>query len=132
MRQLFVYGTLRRDSGHPMAAWLAERAAWLGPAQVPGRLVDLGGYPGLVEPLEARDTVEGEVWELREERFLGDLDRYEGCHPEDPPPHEYARVTVRARMAGEQEIVCWGYRYLLPAENLSVIHSGDWYRRECI
>ena len=46
-RHLFVYGTLRRGSGHPMSRFLAARARLLAGARVPGRLYDLGGFPGL-------------------------------------------------------------------------------------
>jgi len=45
---VFVYGTLRRGSGHEMHSFLAAWAELLGPASVRGRLYDINGlYPGL-------------------------------------------------------------------------------------
>ena len=45
---LFVYGTLRSDSGHAMHAVLVRGAQLVGRGEVDGALVDLGDYPGLV------------------------------------------------------------------------------------
>ena len=47
-RLLFVYGMLRRGSGHAMADFLAERSRFVGQARVRGRLYDLGRFPGML------------------------------------------------------------------------------------
>ena len=62
---LFVYGTLLRDIGHPMAEFLARQARFVGDAKMPGRLYDLGPYPGMREPENVDDWVHGELYELR-------------------------------------------------------------------
>ena len=63
---LFVYGTLRRRSRHPMARRLAELAQFVGPAKIAGRLYDLGRYPGLQEVQSPDDWVQGDVYDLGE------------------------------------------------------------------
>ncbi|MEC4749948.1 gamma-glutamylcyclotransferase [Methylomicrobium sp. Wu6] len=45
---LFVYGTLRRGSDHPIARHLADNAEWLGFGEFHGLLFDIGAYPGAV------------------------------------------------------------------------------------
>src|SRR5262249_19328112 len=81
---LFVYGSLRRTGSHPMAGYLAGCAGHLGPAGMPGRLYDLGRYPGLIEPAQEGEWVHGEVYVLTDpDTILPVLDGYEGCDPQD-------------------------------------------------
>lgn len=78
--KLFVYGTLRRGSRHPLALRLHAAARFLGPARMPGRLYRRGTYPIAVYAHPGRGYVEGELWELGgARRLLAELDRYEGC-----------------------------------------------------
>lgn len=74
---LFVYGTLRPGVGVPMARWLARVALRVGAARTPGRLYDLGPYPGMTLPRRSREWVHGEVYRVRDIRTLRALDRYE-------------------------------------------------------
>lgn len=122
---LFVYGTLQRGRS-PWAAWLAERADWMGEATVAGWLLDLGAYPGLVAARDGAARVHGEVWRLREESVLEELDRYEGCHATDAAPHEYARVRVTATRATGGAVVCWTYLYQGAAEGAKALADGRW------
>ena len=62
-RLLFVYGTLRRQSPHPMARYLARHARYVGTARVAGRLYDLGPYPGMLPAAEADDFVHGDLFD---------------------------------------------------------------------
>src|SRR5262247_268566 len=73
-RLLFAYGTLMR--GYPLHRVLARGAAYLGPGNIRGALLDLGAYPGLVE---GRGAVTGEVYRLdASPELLPALDREEG------------------------------------------------------
>jgi gamma-glutamylcyclotransferase (GGCT)/AIG2-like uncharacterized protein YtfP len=84
-RFLFVYGTLRKGSNHPMAAFLARNATFVAEGRTRGRLLDLGTYPGMVEPVSPDDWVEGDVFELTDpESILPALNRYEGCDRPNP------------------------------------------------
>src|SRR5262249_45622859 len=106
---LFVYGTLKRRSRHPMARKLASSARWLGTATIAGRLYNLGRFPGLKEPRSPRDQVHGDIYDLGTdcERTLAEMDAYENA--ESPPPTPYEReLTV---VSGESELTAWVYWY---------------------
>ena len=65
-----------------MHALLEGRTTWLGPASAPGRLVDLGAFPGLVPAAAPGDRVHGDLFAIPEahvEELLDALDRYEGA-----------------------------------------------------
>jgi len=125
---LFVYGTLRRDPRHEMFHLLAKHARYVGEATVSGRLFDLGDYPGMVSPDERKNVV-GEVYDVdpREwERVITRLDEYEGCGPLDPPPHEYRREIVDARLANGSLVQAWAYVLSRVPSATREIRSGDY------
>jgi gamma-glutamylcyclotransferase (GGCT)/AIG2-like uncharacterized protein YtfP len=127
---LFVYGTLRRSQGHPLAGFLADRADWVGLGHVAGRLYDLGSYPGLIEPRTEADWVTGDVYELRQAaETLALPDRYEGCGPEDDPPHLYERCQTMVHLAAGEPRTCWVYLYRGPVREEGRIVSGDYAGR---
>ena len=111
--RIFVYGTLLSTSTKPMAREFAQNASLIGPARTPGRLIDLGNYPGLLEPNTPDDWVAGELWRLHAPvSYLPVLDAYEGCAPNDPEPREYTRV-VRAVTLDTGEVAdAWVYLYM--------------------
>ena len=123
---LFVYGSLRRASGHPMAEFLIARSRFMGAASAPGRLYDLGSYPGMVDAATEGERVRGELYELHEpEATLADLDRYEGCGPDDPPPHLFERAPVAATPDGGEPRSAWAYLYRGPLTGARHIPSGS-------
>jgi gamma-glutamylcyclotransferase (GGCT)/AIG2-like uncharacterized protein YtfP len=127
-RFLFVYGTLRRDPAHQVASLLASKARFVGAASVPGQLFDLGDYPGMISK-EGAAVVHGEVYEVGRDRWrdlITTLDRYEGCAPEDPEPHEYSRRLVEARLQTGQRLNVWAYLLNTPVAGLPEIKSGDY------
>jgi gamma-glutamylcyclotransferase (GGCT)/AIG2-like uncharacterized protein YtfP len=108
---LFVYGTLRRRSAHPMARWLRLNSDFLGEAQVAGELIDLGGYPGLIATKHPKKTVAGDLFRLRNpEAALKRLDCYEGCAPGFRKPTEYVREFAEISVKREKQRA-WLYRY---------------------
>lgn len=75
--KIFVYGTLKRTqaAGELLSGQQFLRNVLTAPHY---RLVDCGGYPGLIESAEGV-AVEGELWEIDADcRAL--LDDYEGVH----------------------------------------------------
>ena len=121
MHELFIYGTLMPGLRLQAEMQGAER---LGPARVPGRLVDVGRYPGL---LQGEGLVVGEVYRVSEAQ-LAHLDEVEEMVPGDRGASQYwrERVTVQeGALAGQQ---VWTYVYNLPVDGLTPIAHGD-YRR---
>jgi gamma-glutamylcyclotransferase (GGCT)/AIG2-like uncharacterized protein YtfP len=81
---LFVYGSLRSDTGHVWSRWLMRHASRITPATTNGHLYDLGAYPGLRLGGARCSTVAGELVELRVGSFFWRLlDRYEDCTNDD-------------------------------------------------
>ncbi|HMF18078.1 MAG TPA: gamma-glutamylcyclotransferase family protein [Gemmataceae bacterium] len=108
-RNLFVYGTLRRGSVHPMAAFLAQHARLVAEGKTPGRLLELGSYPGMVEAVSSDDWVPGDVFELHDpESTLAALDRYEGCDRSNPL---YIRRQTQVTLSTGKEVTAWYYHY---------------------
>jgi len=124
---LFVYGTLRRGAPARASRVLERVATYLGPARTGGRLYDLGRYPGLVPSDDSDAWVRGEVHTLADPaRALVQLDRYEGCGPEDRRPHEYDRVEREVLFDSGDVGTAWLYAYAWPIDAAREIRSGDW------
>lgn len=112
---LFVYGTLRPDSGTPQAARLAREAARLGRARTMGRLLQVQDYPGLV-PGPSRTI--GDAYRLDTPApTLRWLDRYEG--------REFRREVRAVRLAAGDELDAWVYRYTGPVAGLPPVPGND-------
>lgn len=128
---MFVYGTLRRTAGRPMAQMM-QPAQFIGEGSATGRLIDLGRYPGMVGSRGPRDQVRGEVYRLLKPKLtLLRLDIYEGCRRDGLPGHEYRRKRLTIRMDNGTELTAWTYLYNGKANAGSFIPSGDylWHRR---
>ena len=126
---LFVYGTLMSsadgDLGAPQRARLARESRLLGPAELQGRLYDLGRYPGAVESADATSVVHGEAVTLLDPAATWRwLDDYEGIAPGDPDP-EYARRLCPVRLS-DSAATAWVYLYRWPTHRGRLIASGRW------
>jgi gamma-glutamylcyclotransferase (GGCT)/AIG2-like uncharacterized protein YtfP len=125
---LFVYGTLRRESSHPLARLLAENAEWLGFAYFSGRLFDLDAYPGAVPSGDPAHRVRGDLYRLNDPAaMLPLLDRYEEFGEEFPEPNEFIRSLQAVRFQG-CALKAWIYLYNLPTDNLSVLRHDYSYK----
>lgn len=127
--RIFVYGTLRKDSGHDMYRVLARSSIFVGDATVNGDLYNLDTYPGLVLSSDAHSIVYGEVYELKPElaaRVLAILDDYEGCGASDPIPHEYRRKLVRVRFLSGEATEAWAYLLNRDPTGLERIPGGNY------
>ncbi len=115
---LFAYGTLRR--GAPMPGLIEGRATWVGPADAPGRLVDLGAFPGLVAPHSRADRVVGDLFALEAEyaaALLDALDRYEGA--------SFRRESATVH-GPHGEVEAWLYRWTGDVRGRRVVSGGDY------
>lgn len=100
---VYVYGTLRPGSTETV--------------QIPGKLYDLGWFPGMIfTPLTDPDD-NSVVCERLEVENLGNLDRYEGFSLEFPDSSFYIR---RSMLDG------WIYEFNQKVNPVKQIFSGDW------
>ncbi|KGD99777.1 hypothetical protein JL37_04220 [Achromobacter sp. RTa] len=139
---VFVYGTLRAGEINDLARAAAGRglpaARYVGPASVPGRLVDFGEWPGLI-PVEDGRRVRGDVFGV-EPALLALMDEIEEYDPEKPGC--FVRREVAARLeasakgrapAAEARYLACQYYPIDPALRGAAvdIEADDWvsYRR---
>ena len=128
---LFVYGTLMSRArgllGASQRKRLGLKGTSLGAATIPGRLIDLGTYPGLLAPATPDDIVHGEVFRLDQPgEVLPWLDSYESVSPVPSPGDDYARERVRVRLASGGSVTAWVYRYRLAPAGFAPIPGGRW------
>jgi gamma-glutamylcyclotransferase (GGCT)/AIG2-like uncharacterized protein YtfP len=131
--QLFVYGTLRKDSQNSMFHLLAREARFVGYGRLQGRLFHLGDYPGVVPSNDPNSWVYGEVYALdNPSETLARLDDYEGCGLNDAPPYEFERVkeTIVLESGGRDTV--WVYVYKGTTADKQEICSGDYFKEALI
>jgi gamma-glutamylcyclotransferase (GGCT)/AIG2-like uncharacterized protein YtfP len=123
---LFVYGTLRSESPHPMARRLGSGAKLLGKASAPGVLYDFGYYPGATFAPGHKTRVFGEVFAMHPASPLkAALDMYEGAE-NDASSSMYGPVEIEVEFerGGKRLAIVYALkripRYAKPVE------SGDW------
>ncbi len=120
---VFVYGALL--SGESRAAVLPVGAVRR-PAAIRGRILDCGGFPGLVAG--PNGLVRGEFVALDDlERVIPMLDVVEGY---DPPmqtsENRFKRRLVALSGDGGAVKLAWSYRLARPMAVQPVVQSGDW------
>ena len=97
---VFVYGTLRAGEINDLARAAAARglppARHVGPASVPGMLVDFGDWPGLIPVADGR-RVRGDVFRVAPP-LVALMDEIEEYQPGKPCC--FVRRTVLARLEG--------------------------------
>jgi gamma-glutamylcyclotransferase (GGCT)/AIG2-like uncharacterized protein YtfP len=115
-----VYGTLR-PGGRAYAAFdLARRTRHLGACRIPGRIVDLGGYPGLIDTDDRSGAgVAGDILAIDDAELIAELDVYEGS--------DYQRVTVTL-LTPVEAVEVWRWRH--DASTVKPVPGNDWTRRE--
>jgi len=125
---LFVYGSLRRAKDgccHPLLRSVSE---YVDDASLPGKLYDLGDYPGAVfDDDSPSESVRGEVYRLRQPAStLLALDDYEECLPHHPEPHEYQRILKTVTLGSGNTLNAWVYAYNHSPYGFMIIAGGDY------
>lgn len=116
---IFVYGTLRPESDHPMARRLSSQARHVGKGSVPGRLYDMGWYPAALFDGNERCRIIGDVFAIPSaSRLLAELDAYEAGDP------NYARAVLDVNLANGGSVAAWAYG-VRDVPNARLIPSGD-------
>jgi gamma-glutamylcyclotransferase (GGCT)/AIG2-like uncharacterized protein YtfP len=127
--RLFVYGTLRKGfRAHGLL--LRFRPRPLGAGHVPGRLYELGDYPGAAEAVGNEDRIQGELyWLPRAEVAFKVLDNFEGFDPARPASNEFERKETMVTLAGGRRIRAWIYRLAPTQARGRRILSGNYALR---
>ncbi len=116
---IFVYGTLRADSDHPMARRLRAHATLVGKGRAKGRLYDLGWYPAATFDENETRSILGDVFAMTPgERLLVELDAYEAGNP------SYVRCALEVRFDDGSRVLAWAYGMVEPP-NGRLIPGGD-------
>lgn len=129
MGSVFVYGTLMRGE---RLGRLIEAAGprLLVPARTPGRLLDLGDYPGMVPARRSGQWVRGEYGEFESlDSLLPQLDFTEEYRLDAEPQSLYLRRSAPVTLEDGSERWAWVYIYNRPYDPRSIIRSGDWRKR---
>lgn len=128
---LFVYGTLRSKANNPMQKLLARQGIFHGRGLMQGRLYEINGYPGAVFSSKPEHKVIGELYLIKKPYpLLTQLDQYEQCSEDYPPPWEYMRKKTRILNSDNQsEVQAWVYVYNWDISKLKLIPSGDYLNR---
>ncbi len=128
---LFVYGTLRAESGHPMARRLRVGGRLIGRGSAPGLLYDFGSWPGAFFGLGEKYRVIGSIFALGPNpRLLADLDKYEGVVPTEEerefPESEglFHRIAIEVHLDKGGSVEAWTYA-LKEAPRARLIGTGD-------
>jgi gamma-glutamylcyclotransferase (GGCT)/AIG2-like uncharacterized protein YtfP len=130
-RLLFVYGTLRHESTHPMALYLASAARFLGRAWAAGRLYDLGPYPGMTAGGQAGERVWGHLFLMHNPaETLERLDAYEGCPLGTPIPALFQRHVMQIVTEEGQARVAWVYTYHGEVKEAKRLAKGEYKTSE--
>jgi gamma-glutamylcyclotransferase (GGCT)/AIG2-like uncharacterized protein YtfP len=127
MERLFLYGTLLPGLVTGSLAELLGRLTFVDHATLPGRLYDLGAYPGLIVDERGDSIVHGEVFHLPNDRAcLVALDAYEGFCPADPTGSLYVRRERDARCSNGAATRAWVYEYNRDLAAATLISGGDY------
>jgi gamma-glutamylcyclotransferase (GGCT)/AIG2-like uncharacterized protein YtfP len=124
---LFVYGTLRRASGHPLARRLGARGRLIGEGEAQGTLYDLGAYPGALFDPACAHRVVGEVYALHaSDPLLRAIDVYEGCAEGEATNAGFRRNPLQVTLPGGRQVEAWSYGLAARPPRPRPIASGDW------
>ncbi len=114
------YGSLMRGLGGVEELGIEDSLHFISPCEIPGWLMDLGEYPGL---LPGAGRVLGELFEITHPEALALLDRFEGFEPGNHPGSLYIRKEVQL-IAPDRR--AWVYLYNREVERGCEVRSGNW------
>lgn len=126
---LFVYSSLLQGFPTPDYDYVSRYFDFVGSARTRGRLSILHNIVVGTPVTEGDEFIQGELYKIREtDQFsfaIGQLDEYEGIHPEPPTQPLYRRATTDAVLEDGTTIEAWVYWFNGPVEGLQKIESGN-------
>lgn len=121
---LAAYGLLRPRADGLDRLKLRRAVRALGPCLIPGRLIDLGDYPGL---LPGKGEVAGDLVRILDHRAGAPLDAFEDFDPRRPERSAYVRVRI---MLIRPAVHAWVYVWNGREDAGAPVAKGDWLRRQ--
>jgi len=123
---LFVfYGLLKLGAaGQPADLPLSTAGAFGAPCRFRGRMVDLGGFPGIVE---GDELCQGIRWQLTDVSIVGPMDEFEDV-TDDPATSLYLRkrIPLCDDAGNETGETAWIYWYNQSVDDFPPVANGDW------
>ena len=129
---IFLYGTLLPELAAGNLRPLLARLEPVGRGSVPGRLYDLGDYPGAVFDESAPSSVHGRVFVLAGRDALREFDAYEGYDERDDSESLYRRVRQMVTLEDGNKLTCWMYAYNRDPRSAPVVPGGDYLVRRSL
>ncbi|MEX0883100.1 MAG: gamma-glutamylcyclotransferase family protein [Cyclobacteriaceae bacterium] len=127
LAKLFVYGTLRRGFGHPMAELLDQNASYLGKGFFQGTMFDLGPYPVVVAAPFSEHNVVGDLYFLKHpKKVLSIMDDYEGVNEVLETGVIFKRKKVYVYLMNGSKQMAWAYLHEGYTDHLAPILNGDY------
>ena len=123
---IFLYGTLLPELAAGNLRPLLARLEPVGRATVPGRLFDLGDYPGAVFDMSAPSSVHGRVFVLAGRDALREFDAYEGYDKRDVSGSVYWRVQRLVTLEDGSKVTCQMYAYNRDPTSAALIPDGNY------
>ena len=127
---VFVYGTLRTGEINDLAQAAALRglpaATPVGPASVPGMLVDFGNWPGLI-PVNDGRRVQGDIFQA-EPALIALTDEIEEYEPGKPCCFVRREVLARLEIQGQTRLLTCQYYPIDPELRATAVDiaGDDW------
>lgn len=119
---IFIYGTLMRGCvGHKKLNF-SDKLDYIEDGKVKGVLYDLGNYPELIIDENDETKIKGELYNIKDNRILDDLDKFESYNSDNPEESLYIRDSIKVF---EPDAKAWVYIYNKSIDNADVIRSGD-------
>lgn len=118
------YGSLRYPSTRD-GLGISQQIQFVTNALIPGYMVDLGHFPGLIE---GDGEVFADVYQILDPKALERLDGFEGYMKGDPDNSMYIRKKVDFLLFKDFALAPegWAYYYNHPVPNHTPIDIGDW------
>lgn len=107
------------------AKFVRKNCSYIGEASIPGKLYDLGTYPGAIYDENSSSTVYGEVYQImkNEKELVRFLDEFEGVGSQFEYPNEYVRTSIPV-LTKHRIIEVSTYLYNWNLDGINVIESG--------
>jgi gamma-glutamylcyclotransferase (GGCT)/AIG2-like uncharacterized protein YtfP len=124
---IFVYGTLLPGRAPRDVREIVGQLRHVARGSMPGRVFDLGPFPGAVHDDTALTRVQGEVFELPESNeHLRKLDEYEEFDPSRPDQSLFVREKHRIELVDGSQVHCWVYVYNRDPGRAQTVPHGDY------